>query len=425
MIYNLTKFNAGWNTRKLHSLGEFARGKSKHRPRNDEALYEGGGYPFIQTGDIKAADLYITSHDQEYNDVGLAQSKLWDAGTLAITIAANIAETSILSYPMCFPDSVVGFTAYPSETTEMYMHYIFAYIRASIQRSVGGSIQDNINIDYLENLDFKIPDKTIQDKMVEMLATIDHKIAINNALTIELEKAAKLIYDYWFTQFDFPDADGKPYRASGGAMEYNAQLKREIPKGWTVPKLSSVVYNITESTRPGEHLQDLPYTPLDAIPMRKMSFFGGRSYEDANSSLLLYKENDILLGAMRVHFHRVCISAQDGITRSTTIIMRPKNPAILPYLYQAVNSDETIAYAVKQSGKSQQPYVNWESELENYSFSMPPEQLALLYSDKISSMIEKVKLNERENYYLTALRDFLLPLLMNGQVTVKPEEAHR
>ena len=421
MIYNLTKFNAAWNTRKLHSLGEFARGKSKHRPRNDEALYEGGGYPFIQTGDIKAADLYITSHGQEYNEVGLAQSKLWDSGTLAITIAANIAETAILSYPMCFPDSVVGFTAYPSETTEMYMHYIFEYIRASIQRSVGGSIQDNINIDYLENLDFKIPDKTIQDKMVEILATIDRKIAINNALTIELEKAAKLIYDYWFTQFDFPDANGQPYRASGGAMEYNAQLKREIPKGWAVKTLSDVVDNITEGTRPGDHLRDLFYTPLDAIPLRRMSFYGGQPHEEANSSLILYRRNDILLGAMRVHFHRVCISAQDGITRTTTIVMRPKEPSIMPYLYQVVNSDETIAYAVKQSGKSQQPYVNWEGELEKYSFAMPPETLALQYSNRILPMIDKVKDNERENYELTELRDFLLPLLMNGQVTLKTE----
>ena len=173
MIYNLTKYNSRWETRKLNSLGDFSRGKSKHRPRNDAILYQGGGYPFIQTGEIKAANLFITSHEQEYNDAGLAQSKLWSEGTLAITIAANIAETGILAYPMCFPDSVVGFTAYTDETSELFMHYIFSYIRAAIQKSVGGSIQDNINIDYLENLDFKIPDISVQSKMLNVLASLD------------------------------------------------------------------------------------------------------------------------------------------------------------------------------------------------------------------------------------------------------------
>jgi type I restriction enzyme S subunit len=165
MIYNETTYNTQWKTRKLDSLGVFARGKSKHRPRNDSKLFDGGGYPLVQTGEVKGANLFIDEHSAEYNEFGLSQSKLWNKGTLCITIAANIAETGILAYPMCFPDSVVGFNAYPSETSEIFMHYIFTYIRQSIQNSVVGSIQDNINLEYLQNLDFKIPDKKYQDKI--------------------------------------------------------------------------------------------------------------------------------------------------------------------------------------------------------------------------------------------------------------------
>ncbi|MBM7567898.1 restriction endonuclease subunit S [Paenibacillus sacheonensis] len=206
-------------------------------------------------------------------------------------------------------------------------------------------------------------------------------------------------------------------------MKYNARLKREIPKGWNVNSLSDVVNNIAAGTRPGERLQELYYTPLDDIPMRRMSFYGGQSHEEAKSSLILYQKNNILLDAMRVHFHRLCISSQVGITRSTTIVMRTKEPKLMPFVYQVVNSDEKIAYAVNQSGKSQQPYVNWEGELEKYSFAMPPENLALRYSDEIISIIEKVKSSEQENFELTALRNFLLPLLMNGQVTVATAES--
>ena len=188
MIYNQTEYNTHWDTKKLSDLGTFSRGKSKHRPRNDKKLFEGGGYPLIQTGEVKKANLFIDSHDSEYNEFGLAQSKLWDAGTLCITIAANIAETAILKYPMCFPDSVVGFNAYEDMTNEVFMHYIFSYIRQSIQKSVIGSIQDNINIDYLENLDFKIPSKEYQEKMLSELLALEKRIELNNKMIEKLHR---------------------------------------------------------------------------------------------------------------------------------------------------------------------------------------------------------------------------------------------
>ena len=102
--------NGEWREVTLCDLGEVDRGRSRHRPRNAPELY-GGPYPFVQTGDIKASRGRITVHTQSYSEAGLAQSRLWPAGTMVITIAANIAETAILTYPACFPDSVVGFVA--------------------------------------------------------------------------------------------------------------------------------------------------------------------------------------------------------------------------------------------------------------------------------------------------------------------------
>ncbi|WP_237397592.1 restriction endonuclease subunit S [Streptococcus danieliae] len=138
-----------WRETTLTDLGIFGRGKSKHRPRNDIRLFEGGKYPLVQTGDVKSANLYITKNEAFYNEFGLEQSKLWPAGTLCITIAANIAETGILSYPMCFPDSIVGFNADPEKSSEIFVYYLFEYIKREVQKSASGSIQDNINIDYL------------------------------------------------------------------------------------------------------------------------------------------------------------------------------------------------------------------------------------------------------------------------------------
>ena len=192
MIYNKSKYNYNWSTKRLSNLGEFSRGKSKHRPRNDPKLFENGKYPLIQTGDIKNANLYITNHNQKYNEFGLQQSKLWKKDTLCITIAANIAETALLAYPMCFPDSVVGFNA-NNESSELFMHYVFSYIKEAIQNSAVGSIQDNINIEYLTNLEFKIPSKAIQDNIVKILSSIDKKIQLNKKINDNLSYQSLMV----------------------------------------------------------------------------------------------------------------------------------------------------------------------------------------------------------------------------------------
>ena len=104
-----------WKKVSLDQMGTVSRGKSKHRPRNDARLF-GGKYPFIQTGDIGSAGLYVNEFSQTYNEEGLAQSKLWEKDTLCITIAANIADTALLAFPACFPDSIMGFVADPKIT---------------------------------------------------------------------------------------------------------------------------------------------------------------------------------------------------------------------------------------------------------------------------------------------------------------------
>ena len=193
MIYNEGRYNSHWQTKKLSDLGTFARGVSKHRPRNDEKLFEGGGYPLVQTGEIKSANLYVTQHTQEYGKFGLKQSKLWEKDTLCITIAANIAETAILSYPMCFPDSVVGFRADKEQSSELFMYYVFDYIRHAIQNAATGSAQDNINIEYLTSLDFKVPTKEYQDKIVAVLTAIDRKILFNERVNDNLANQSLMV----------------------------------------------------------------------------------------------------------------------------------------------------------------------------------------------------------------------------------------
>lgn len=140
-----------WKYVALSKLGDLGRGKSKHRPRNDAKLFEGGKYPFLQTSEVKTAKRYITEYSKQYGEFGLQQSKLWPKGTLCITIAANIAETAFLGIDACFPDSVVGFAPYKHILPEYIKHFIESQ-KLKLWAFAPATAQKNINLDTLENL---------------------------------------------------------------------------------------------------------------------------------------------------------------------------------------------------------------------------------------------------------------------------------
>jgi type I restriction enzyme S subunit len=159
-----------WTDKNLKDIAiEFGRGKSKHRPRNDKKLY-GGNYPFVQTGDIRNSDHIVTNYSQTYNDTGLAQSKLWKKGTVCITIAANIAETAVLDFDACIPDSVIGLLVDDQKANNMFVEYMLQSFKLMLQSKGKGSAQDNINMGTFKDLVFPFPpDLEIQQDIVEKL----------------------------------------------------------------------------------------------------------------------------------------------------------------------------------------------------------------------------------------------------------------
>jgi len=162
----------GWKQKTLKEIATtFGRGRSKHRPRNEPKLY-GGKYPFVQTGDIRNADHFITAFSQTYSEAGLAQSKLWPKGTICITIAANIAETAILDFDACFPDSVIGVVANPKEADVGFIEYLLQSFKARIQAMGKGSAQANINMGTFENERFPFPTVAEQKQIVTRLDSL-------------------------------------------------------------------------------------------------------------------------------------------------------------------------------------------------------------------------------------------------------------
>ena len=412
-----------WEITSLSELGTFSRGKSKHRPRNDVKLFEGGKYPLVQTGDVKAANLYITKNDSYYNDFGLKQSKLWPAGTLCITIAANIAETAILSYPMCFPDSIVGFNANPEKSSELFVYYFFEYIKKEIQKSASGSIQDNINIDYLSKMRIKVPEKKYQDKIVELLSSIDKKILLNNQINQELEAMAKTLYDYWFVRFDFPDQNGKPYKSSEGKMVYNPELKREIPEGWGVESL--VDNTLSTVIKPGidEFTQKTYLATADVV---NTSIKGGRliTYDNRETRANMQPSvNSVWFAKMKSSNKHLFLSHSmkeliDSTILSTGFMGLQCKEESFEYLASFISDPDFEIFKDKLSHGATQQAVN-VNDLKSILVTIPDDYTLHEFHKKVKSIFLNIGRNTVEDKYLNSLRDWLLPMLMNGQVKVE------
>lgn len=175
---------------------DFGRGKSKHRPRNDEKLY-GGDVAFIQTGDVRNASHVITEYSQTYTELGLKQSKLWPKGTLCITIAANIAETSVLGFDACFPDSIIGFVADPDKTSSSYVEYLLSSLKTELEEKGQGCAQSNINLGTFKELMLPFPPLSEQEKIVAILDEFDALTgSLRKGLSCEIELRQRQ-YEYY------------------------------------------------------------------------------------------------------------------------------------------------------------------------------------------------------------------------------------
>lgn len=174
---------------RLCKLGSLDRGRSQHRPRNDPKLLN-GPYPLIQTGEVASAGLYITKYKNTYSELGLRQSKMWSAGTLCITIAANIAQTAILTFDACFPDSVVGFL--PNDSINaIYMHYWFGFFQKILEKQAPQVAQKNINLKILSELNVIVPTQEKQEQFAAFVEQTDKsKVAMQKALD-----EAQLLFD--------------------------------------------------------------------------------------------------------------------------------------------------------------------------------------------------------------------------------------
>ena len=259
-------------------------------------------------------------------------------------------------------------------------------------------------------MEFKIPkfDLPTQQAIASVLSALDQKIAINNQINAQLEQMAKTLYDYWFVQFDFPNENGKPYQSSGGEMVYNDTLKRHIPKDWEVKSLGEMA----------DLYQPQTLSEKDLISNGKYFVYGANGiigkYNEYNH------ENPMIAVACRGNSCGVInITQPFSWITGNAMVVKPKSDYIcIDYLKYSLlngNIEKTI------SG-SAQPQIT-RTNLAPLMFLQADEKILRKFADKINSQFDLRIKNIQQNQQLTQLRDFLLPMLMNGQVSVLDVQA--
>lgn len=261
-----------------------------------------------------------------------------------------------------------------------------------------------------------------QTRLISSIREADNKISINNIICLELEAMAKMLYDYWFTQFDFPNTEGKPYRSSGGEMVWNAQLKREIPKGWDLGTVNSLMKIENTSVNP----QKLGNTVMEHYSIPAFDADRNPAYEEActiESGKYAVDPECILTSKLNPRFKRLWdpyCDTKNAICSTEFIVYRPRTAWTRPFCYAVLNSDAFYAHmagkatASTGSRKRIQPDVSASFEL-----AIPDEKTMRAFVELYAPIMEKQKALYKENRELTKLRDWLLPMLMNGQATVE------
>lgn len=269
---------------------------------------------------------------------------------------------------------------------------------------------------------FPVPLPTIEEqrKIGNLFSTIDKKIENNNAICADLEGMAKLLYDYWFVQFDFPDENGKPYKSSGGKMVWNEELKREIPEGWEVDRLGKVCDTLLGGTPDTENALywngDIPWLNSGEVATSPVLNAEKTITKEGlkNSATSFASTGAVVMSITR--YIRPSILGIDACFNQSVIAVIPNEQIHSTYLYMFMLS-QVERYMRLRTG-AQQPHINKET-VDSTLITLPVDSVLNQFYDRVEPLFERQMIAMKEAKELESLRDFLLPILMNGQVKVK------
>jgi type I restriction enzyme S subunit len=413
---------------KLNVIAEILAGGT---PSTKKPEYWNGNIPWLSVKDFGNVNKIVSDTEKTITQLGFnnSPSSLLHRGDLIISTRGTVGKIAMVDKDMAFNQSCFGLRANKELVTSDFLFYWFANNQQIFKSAQQGNIFKSITLDFFDKTLASIPPLDQQRRIASVLSSLDSKIALNRRINTKLETIAKRLYDYWFVQFDFPDANGNPYKSSGGKMVWNDALKREIPEGWEVKSVAE----ITTAAR------GVSYTAKDektadednvVLILRGNNIVDNHIVYDSNA---VYVDSSFVMDEQIIKKYDVVITMSSGskehVGKSAMFFsdsphsygafcnkLTPKRNCQF-FLENYLHSDFFIKY-IRQSCSGTGINNLTNAHFKKSIFAFPPTAILSNFNQKVNSIYEKRGIVEQEITRLTALRDKLLPLLMNGQVEV-------
>lgn len=377
---------------------------------------------FLVIRNFNLNNTVLTGEDPYYvsEDTYLERTRraIPEPGDIIISREAPIGRVGMVSQGMkcCLGQRLVLLKPNRTKINPRYLLMVLTsdYVRIQYERAdTSGSIVSNLSLPQLRSLEIPVIDGA--DEAAKLIATLEDKIALNKRMMAELEETARLIYDYWFVQFDFPDENGNPYRSSGGKMIYRETLKREIPVGWragTVGDLTEYGEALIDNVR----LTADTYVSTDNILPNRGGIIRSQYLPNSGSSRR-FEKWDILLSNIRPYFKKIWLADRVGGCCNDVLIIHSLNQNDWAYLYFTFESDAFFAYDSAGAKGSKMPRGDKE-HIMRFPVALASSRLRDEFACYVESFFAARSELQSEISELMRLRDWLLPMLMNGQVVI-------
>ena len=348
-----------------------------------------GEYYFFNGNNIENGNLVVKADTKKVNyEEYKKYKKDLNNRTIFVSINGTIGKVGIYNNEKCILGKSACYLNVKEEVNRDYIKFLLMdrKFQEYIKNYSTGTTIKNMSLKAMREFEFELPIKNIQNKVAHILNSIERKIELNTHINNNLQDFLLSQYKLYF---DNKETNGK---LKDIVKKMNRTIKRD--------KINKL----------------LKYYPIDILPKNNIILQEGKDIEEAQSSLIEFNSNEILVGAMRIYFHRVCISNNAGITRNTTFVLTPKQEEYLYYALLTIYQDSFIEYASLTSKGTTMPYAVWENVCSEFNIYIPTKEELKEFNVICKAIINKMNINQEQNNKLEKIRDTLLPKLMNGEI---------
>ena len=345
---------------------------------------------------------------------------LYDKESILLPRKGSLENIQFSNIPFWTVDTLY-YTEINVDLTEPY--YLYYFLKSlNLERLNSGTGVPSMTFDAYYNVKIKLPSLANQKVLAGVLRSIDSKIELNNKLNDNLEQMAKTLYDYWFVQFDFPDANGKPYKTGGGKMVWNDELKREVPSGWEVKKIKDFAKTGSGGTplsTKHEYYKDGNIPWINSGEVNSSFIIESKNYITEaglnNSSAKIFPKGTILMAMYGATAGQVSLMDIEACTNQAICAIMPNDRRISPYLKFGLH--QIYQHLINLSSGSARDNLS-QDKIKELFFAIPEDRILHSYFEIGNQCFKMILTNIKENQKLAELREWLLPMLMNGQVKI-------